>query len=290
MFLAKNPFVMVILCQTHPMLVFPKAKINLGLRITGKRPDGYHDIETLFYPIGLCDAIEVVRGPNGSEKDLLTITGTVIPGTPDDNIVLKSVRKLRETFPVPWLTIHLHKKIPAGAGLGGGSSDAASTLRTINRILGLSIDTQKLKDIAAGLGSDCPFFIESLPVFASGRGEILTPAPFILNDYYIVLANPGIQAGTREAYASCKPALPETSLVELVRRPVKEWKDSVVNDFEEILFPKYPLIKELKSAFYASGAVFSSMSGSGSTVFGIYSEKPVIPENLAKYVIFEASL
>lgn len=272
------------------MLVFPKAKINLGLRITGKRPDGYHDIETLFYPVGLCDALEIVRAPHGSEKDILTLTGNSLPGTPDDNIVLKSVRKLRETFPFPRLTIHLHKKIPAGAGLGGGSSDAASTLRTINRIFGLSIEPQKLKDIAADLGSDCPFFIDSVPAFASGRGEILTPAPNILNGYYIVMANPGIQAGTREAYAGCKPALPDTSLRELVSRPVEEWKDSVINDFEGILFPKYPLIKELKSAFYASGAVFSSMSGSGSTVFGIYDEKPAIPEFLAKYVIFESLL
>lgn len=272
------------------MLVFPKAKINLGLRITGKRPDGYHDIETLFYPVGLCDALEIVRAEEGSEKDLLTITGNSIPGTTADNIVLLSVRKIRETYLFPWLSIHLHKKIPAGAGLGGGSSDAASTLLIINRIFGLSLGTQKLKDIAAGLGSDCPFFIESVPAFASGRGEILTPAPFILNGYYIVLANPGIQAGTREAYAGCKPAMPETSLRDLVSRPVKEWKDSVVNDFEGILFPKYPLIKELKSAFYSSGALFSSMSGSGSTVFGIYSEKPVIPEFLAKYVIFEAPL
>ncbi len=270
------------------MLVFPKAKINLGLRITGRRPDGYHDIETLFYPVGLCDALEIVRAPDGSKKDLLTITGISMPGTPDDNIVLLSVRKLRETFPVPRLNIHLHKKIPAGAGLGGGSSDAASTLRTINRIFSLSVDTQKLKDIAATLGSDCPFFIESVPAFASGRGEILAPAPFLLNGYYVVLANPGIQAGTREAYAGCRPALPETSLEELVSRPLKEWKDTVVNDFEEILFPQYPLIKELKSAFYDSGAVFSLMSGSGSTVYGIYSEKPSIPKFLAKYVIFEA--
>ena len=272
------------------MLVFPKAKINVGLRITGRRPDGYHDIETLFYPVGLCDALEIVRGPVESEKDILTMSGINIPGTPDDNIVLLSVRKLREAFPVPWLTIHLHKAIPAGAGLGGGSSDAASTLRTINRIFDLSIDTQKLKEIGATLGSDCPFFIETVPAFATGRGEILTPAPFLLNGYYIVLANPGIQAGTREAYAGCRPAVPETSLEELVNKPVKEWKDFVINDFEEILFPKYPVIKELKSAFYTSGAVFSSMSGSGSTVFGIYSEKPAIPENLAEYVIFEAPL
>lgn len=272
------------------MLVFPKAKINLGLRITGRRSDGYHDIETLFYPVDLCDALEIVRGPDGSDKDVMAITGCSLPGAPDDNIVLKSVTMLRELFPVPWLSIHLHKRIPAGAGLGGGSSDAAATLRTINRIFGLSVDTSKLKEIASALGSDCPFFIDAIPAFASGRGEILTPAPCILNGYHVVLANPGITSGTKEAYAECKPALPETSLTELVNKPLKEWKNTVLNDFEEILFPKYPLIKELKSAFYDSGAVFSSMSGSGSTVFGIYSEKPVIPKELTHYVIFEAPL
>ncbi len=272
------------------MLVFPKAKINLGLRITRRRPDGYHDIETMFYPVGLCDALEIVRAPEGSEKDALAISGNNIPGAAEDNIVLLGVRKLRESFRVPALHIHLHKRIPAGAGLGGGSSDAASALRAINRIFNLSIGNAKLKEIAAALGSDCPFFIDQVPAFASGRGEILYPAPFILNGYHIVLANPGIQAGTREAYAECRPSLPETPLELLLNRPVNEWKDTVLNDFEEIIFPKYPVIKELKSAFYDSGAVFSSMSGSGSTVFGIYSEKPVIPGQLAEHVIFEGTL
>ncbi len=272
------------------MLVFPKAKINLGLRITGRRPDGYHDIETLFYPVGLCDALEIVRGPEGSEKDVLLITGNAIPGPADDNIVLKSVRKLRESFGIPPLIINLYKRIPAGAGLGGGSSDAASALRVINRIFKLSISNPKLKEISAALGSDCPFFIDQVPAFATGRGEILTPAPYVLDGYYVVLANPGIQASTREAYAACRPALPETSLEVLTKRPPDEWKDTVINDFEEILFPEYPVIKELKSAFYDSGCVFSSMSGSGSTVYGIYSKKPSIPKEIEMHVIFEGYL
>jgi len=272
------------------MLVFPKAKINLGLRITGRRPDGYHDIETLFYPVGLCDALEIVRRQEGSEKDVMVVTGNDIPGVVDENIVLKSVRKLRELFGVPPLSIHLHKRIPAGAGLGGGSSDAASTLRIINRILKLSISSVKLKEFAAALGSDCPFFIDQVPAFATGRGEILTPVPLILNGYYVVLANPGIQASTREAYAGCRPAMPDTSLEVLTARPLNEWRDTVLNDFEEILFPKHPVIKELKSAFYDSGAVFSSMSGSGSTVYGIYSEKPSLPKQIAMYRIFEGAL
>lgn len=278
-------------CNKHTlMLVFPKAKINLGLRITTRRPDGYHDIETLFYPVGLCDALEIVRGPEGSGKDVLTITGNTIPGDPEENIVHKIIGKLRESFQVPPLRIHLHKGIPAGAGLGGGSSDAALALRAINRIFTLSIGNNKLKEIAASIGSDCPFFIDQVPAFASGRGEILTPAPHFLEGYYIVLANPGIRASTREAYAQCRPALPETTLSALVNSPVKEWKDIVKNDFEEILFPKYPAIRELKSAFYDSGALFSLMSGSGSTVYGIYSEKPSISKDLDRHLIFEGAL
>ena len=272
------------------MLVFPKAKINLGLRITGRRPDGYHDIETLLYPVGLRDALEIVRGPEGSVKDSMVVSGIEIPGAAGDNIVLKSIRKLRESFQIPPLRIHLHKRIPAGAGLGGGSSDAASALHVINRIFSLSISASNLKEIAATVGSDCPFFIDQVPAFASGRGEILTPAPFVLRGYYAVLANPGISACTGEAYAACRPALPETSLRAITAAPPEEWKDKLINDFEEILFPKYPVIKELKSAFYASGALFSSMSGSGSTVFGIYGKKPSLPKEIAGHIIFEGEL
>ncbi len=272
------------------MLVFPKAKINLGLRITGCRPDGYHDIETLFYPVNLCDALELVSDPGKPGKDTLSVSGFEIPCMAEDNIVLMAVRRLREDFPVPYLRIHLHKNIPSGAGLGGGSSDAAFMLKAVNRTFSLGLSAPDLKNIAAGLGSDCPFFIDCLPSFASGRGEILTPAANILEDYYAVLVNPGIKISTREAYGNCSPSKPSTPLHTLVKHPANEWKEIIVNDFEKTVFPFHPEIKEIKQALYSSGAVYSSMSGSGSTVYGIFKEKPVIPVDLRRLVIHEGSL
>lgn len=272
------------------MLVFPKAKINLGLRITGKRPDGYHDIETVFYPVSLCDALEMVADSKGSERDTLTLTGFELPGRKEDNIVLRAVSSLREVFPIPFLRIHLHKNIPAGAGLGGGSSDAASMLRAINRTFGLSLSVDELKVIAANIGSDCPFFIDCQPAFASGKGEILSPVGDVLDGFYAVLVNPGISVSTKEAFENCTPSKPERSLKELIDSPVSEWKDLIVNDFEKTIFVIHPQIKSIKQTLYRSGAIFSSMSGSGSTVYGIFYEKPLIPDNLRKYVICEGIL
>lgn len=271
------------------MLVFPKAKINLGLRITGKRSDGYHDIETVFYPVGLSDALELVADPKGS-GDKLTVTGSELPGRKEDNIVLRAVSMLREAFPIPFLNIHLHKIIPAGAGLGGGSSDAAFMLRALNKMFSLSLSADELKAIAAGLGSDCPFFIDCQPAFASGRGEILTPADNVLDGFYTVLLNPGISISTKEAYENCSPAKPENSLRKLIEIPVSEWKDLIVNDFEKTIFIGHPEIKAIKQTLYRTGAIYSSMSGSGSTVYGIFNEKPVIPVNLRKLVIYEGIL
>jgi 4-diphosphocytidyl-2-C-methyl-D-erythritol kinase len=191
---------------------------------------------------------------------------------------------------VPYLRIHLHKNIPSGAGLGGGSSDAAFMLKAVNRTFSLGLSAPDLKNIAAGLGSDCPFFIDCLPSFASGRGEILIPAGTILEDYYAVLVNPGIKISTSEAYGNCSPSKPPTPLHTLVKRPVNEWKENIVNDFEKTVFPFHPEIKEIKQALYSSGAVYSSMSGSGSAVYGIFKEKPVIPGDLRRLVIYEGSL
>lgn len=271
------------------MLVFPKAKINLGLRITGKRSDGYHDIETVFYPIGLSDALELVADPNGS-GDKLIVTGSELPGRKEDNIVLRAVSILREAFPIPFLNIHLHKIIPAGAGLGGGSSDAAFMLRAINKMFSMSLNADELKAIAAGLGSDCPFFIDCQPAFASGRGEILAPVDNVLDGFYTVLLNPGISISTKEAYENCLPAKRERSLRKLIDIPVSEWKDLIVNDFEKTVFTEHPEIKVIKQTLYRTGAIYSSMSGSGSTVYGIFNEKPVIPVNLRKLVIYEGIL
>lgn len=278
-------------CSKYPeMLVFPKAKINIGLRITGKRTDGYHNIETIFYPVSLCDALEVVLNEKGSDKDILTLSGYTLPGNLEDNLILRAIRELRERFQIPFLKIQLYKNIPAGAGLGGGSSDAACMLRTINRIFNLPLSSDELKVIAAGLGSDCPFFIDSQPAFASGKGEVLTPVRSVLSGFYGALFNPGILINTKDAYEDCQPAVPDTSLTELINKPVSDWKKEIVNDFEKTIFKKHSRVKMIKQALYDSGAVYSSMSGSGSTVYGIYAEKPVIPGRLKKYVIYNGEL
>jgi 4-diphosphocytidyl-2-C-methyl-D-erythritol kinase len=269
------------------MIVFPKAKINLGLRITGKRPDGYHDIETIFYPVSLSDALEFVVSAKPLKKDILTVTGINTGSDPEDNLVIKTVRKLRDKYSFPFLIIHLHKVIRAGAGLGGGSSDAAYLLKAINRCFKLFIAEQDLKDTALELGSDCPFFLDANPAFASGRGEILKSIRPVLTGYYVLLLNPGISINTREAYQSCRPEQPSTSLFQLIDRPVNEWKELIINDFEDFAFKKYPRIGQIKNDLYNSGALFSSMSGSGSTVYGIFSGKPELSDQLKENVIYE---
>ena len=269
------------------MVIFPKAKINLGLRITGKRDDGYHHIETIFYPVSLCDALEFVVSPGKSDEDELTITGLETGGLPEDNLVMKAVRQLRAGYPFPILKIHLHKAIPAGAGLGGGSSDAAALIEMTNKYFCLGIPDDILKSIALEIGSDCPFFIKCKPSFARGRGELLQPIDLNLKGFYLLLLNPGIRISTREAYQNCHPRQPESSLDKLITIPVKDWKNVIINDFEEYAFEKHPVIGKIKQGLYESGALYSSMSGSGSTVYGIFKGKPGIPENIRKYMIYE---
>jgi 4-diphosphocytidyl-2-C-methyl-D-erythritol kinase len=272
------------------MVVFPKAKINLGLRITRKRTDGYHDIETIFYPVGLSDALEFVIQDNPYNQDQLTVTGIDTGGDTEDNLVIRTIKKLRENYSFPYLKVHLHKVIPVGAGLGGGSSDASSILKGINRHFKLSIDAGKLKDIALELGSDCPFFINCIPSFASGRGEELQPVGSFLKGYSIILLNPGVGINTGEAYKNCRPEIPLTSLLKLTELSINEWKGLIINDFEEYAFSKYPQIGHIRDELYNSGALFSSMSGSGSTVYGIFSEKPSISVRLKNFVIWEEIL
>jgi 4-diphosphocytidyl-2-C-methyl-D-erythritol kinase len=270
------------------MIVFPKAKINIGLRITGRRNDGYHNIETLFYPVSLCDALEFVASPEATEKDLLSVTGISLGVNQEENIVMKTVSKLREHHSFPWLKIHLHKAIPHGAGLGGGSSDAACMLKALKRHFTLSISDQEMISIALAIGSDCPFFIHGDPAFASGRGEILESINPVLSGYYLLLLNPGVGINTGEAYQNCRPETPVTSLRLLATHNISEWKDLIFNDFEEFSFKKHPVIKDIKDALYRSGALFSSMSGSGSSVYGIFSGKPGnIPGDLKSIVIWE---
>ena len=197
------------------MIVFPKAKINLGLRITEKRADGYHNIETIFYPVGLCDALEFVVSDSTPGNDDLTVSGLPVSISPEENIVMKAVKRLREDYSFPFLRMHLHKAVPTGAELGGGSSDAACMLKSLNRHFHLAISDNVLKSIALETGSDCPFFIDGDVSFATGRGEILQPASPVLSGYYLLLLNPGIGINTAEAYRNCRPMAPSASLLRL---------------------------------------------------------------------------
>jgi 4-diphosphocytidyl-2-C-methyl-D-erythritol kinase len=272
------------------MIVFPKAKINLGLGITARRSDGYHNIETIFYPVGLCDALEFVISDSEEKEDILIVSGIDTGSSNSDNLVIKTLRKLREKHSFPFLRIHLHKVIPVGAGLGGGSSDAAYLLKAVNKYFELNIDEFNLKTLALEIGSDCPFFIDSLPSFASGRGEILKQVAPMLTCYHLLILNPGVSVNTREAYKNCHPFPPATSLQQLIDLPVSNWKDLVVNDFEEYAFNKYPIIGKLKEELYNAGAIFSLMSGSGSGVYGVFSKKPVLSDQIKRFVIWEGIL
>jgi 4-diphosphocytidyl-2-C-methyl-D-erythritol kinase len=273
------------------MIVFPKAKINIGLRIKEKRNDGYHNIETVFYPVSFCDALEFVVSEEPEGKDILILTGISVGVSPEENIVMKTVMKLREKYSFPGLRIHLHKAIPHGAGLGGGSSDAACMMKSLNRHFTLSISNNELKAMALDIGSDCPFFIEGDPAYASGRGEILEPISPVLSGYYLLLLNPGVGINTREAYRNCRPEIPNASLLQLASLEITKWKDVIFNDFEEFAFKKHPLIKKIKDDLYNAGALFSSMSGSGSSVYGIFSRKPgYLPGHLRGLIIWEGAV
>ena len=272
------------------MISFPKAKINLGLRIIEKRPDGFHNIETIFYPIALSDALEFVVLHGNGKNDQLINTGIKVKTSPDKNLVIKAVNKIRAVHKVPALKIHLHKAIPAGAGLGGGSSDAACMIKSINKCFRFNMSGEEMKMIALEAGSDCPFFLDPVPSYGTGRGELLTHVDPVLRGYHIVLLNPGIMISTKEAYHNCRPTRHETNLADLIKIPVKSWKELFINDFEDFVFKVYPIVGELKKALYKSGAVFSSMTGSGSTVFGIFEDKPKITGKMKNYLIYEGVL
>ena len=255
------------------MLRFPNAKINLGLNVVSKRPDGYHNIETVFCPIDLCDALEIV--PSDSDTDItFTPFGTDVGCHPENNLVVKAYRLLSKYYDLPGAKIFLHKQIPSGAGLGGGSSDAAFALKMLNELFSLECSNARLEEIASELGADCAFFIRNKPVFASGTGNIFEPIDFSPKNYFLVLIKPDIFISTPKAYAMIKPAIPEKSLKEIIQQPIETWKNEMINDFEIPVFAEYPEIKEIKDKLYEAGAVYASMSGSGSSVFGIFDSRP----------------
>jgi 4-diphosphocytidyl-2-C-methyl-D-erythritol kinase len=249
------------------MVAFPPCKINLGLNILRKRPDGFHDLVTGFYPLPWLDILEIIP----SSEVAFTASGAIIPGAPQDNLCLKAYELLKKDFPIGAVKIHLHKIIPTGAGLGGGSSDAAFTLRMLNQIFTLNLSTSQLMNYASALGSDCAFFIEDVPKLGIARGEVLTGLNISLKGKFIALIQPDIHISTAEAYAGIRPSQPSQDLKEILEHyPIHEWKSLVGNDFEESIFKKYPVLDRVKENLYALGALYASMSGSGSTVFGIF--------------------
>jgi len=251
------------------MITFPNAKINLGLNIVRKREDGYHDIESCFYPIPWKDGLEVIA----STKFSFHSYGLQIPGNSNENLCVKAYELLKEKYDIPSAEIHLLKKIPMGAGLGGGSADGAFTLSTLNDVFDLGISTNELKELALQLGSDCPFFIQNEPAIAKGRGEILEGVDINLSGYYLGIQNPGIHISTKEAYSGVVPKTPEIEVSEILKMPLNTWKEQLKNDFEASIFENYPEIADLKKEMYSSGAIYASMTGSGSTVYGVFKQE-----------------
>ena len=260
------------------MITFPNIKINLGLSITEKRPDGYHNLETVFYPVALEDALEIRTNPEAQQKFTLHQHGMEIAGNPENNLVVKAYLLLDKEFHLPPVEIHLYKHIPSGAGLGGGSSDAAFMLKLLNEHYNLQLSDNQLEDYAAILGADCAFFIKNTPTYAEGIGNIFSPIELSLKGYRIMIVKPDVFVSTREAFANTRPHRPEYPVREVIRRPVAEWKDTLINDFEASVFPQYPVIGEIKEELYHQGAIYASMSGSGSSVFGLFAAGTTLPE------------
>lgn len=260
------------------MLVFPNIKINLGLSITEKRPDGYHNLETVFYPVALEDALEIRTSPNTDRKFTLHQYGMEIAGNPEENLVVKAYSLLDREFHLPPVEIHLYKHIPSGAGLGGGSSDAAFMLKSLNDYFQLGLSEERLEVYAATLGADCAFFIKNKPTYAEGIGNLFSPVELSLSGYQIMIVKPDVFVSTREAFANIHPHRPEYPVKEVIRRPVAEWKDTLLNDFEASVFPCHPIIGEIKEKLYQQGAIYAAMSGSGSSVFGLFAPEIALPE------------
>ena len=252
------------------MISFPNAKINLGLNIIRKREDGYHNIESCFYPIPWHDSLEVIEAASFT----FNAHGLDIPGGQDTNLCVKAYDLLKADFDIPPVEIHLLKQIPMGAGLGGGSADGAFTLKLINGLFKLNLSNSQLETYSIELGSDCPFFIQNKPSIAAGRGEVLTPIELDLSGYHLAIQNPGIYISTKEAYSGVALSHEPHSIEKIISQPIKDWKELLSNDFEASIFTSYPKIASLKDEMYDAGALYTAMTGSGSTIYGIFEEAP----------------
>lgn len=258
------------------MICFPNAKINLGLSVTGKRPDGFHTIESVFYPIAWNDALEVIESPEASVDFKLHLSGLPISGKLEDNLLYKAYALLKEQRTMPKLSVYLHKTLPMGAGLGGGSADCAFFINQLNTQFGLGLSEEERLNIARPLGSDCAFFIRNKPVYAYEKGDVFQDLSLDLSAYYIAVVFPDVHSNTKEAYSLVTPALPAHRILETIQQPLHTWQDVLVNDFERSIFSKYPVVEQSKHALYEAGAIYASMSGSGSAVFGLFKSLPQI--------------
>ncbi len=251
------------------MIVFPPSKINLGLNVVEKRPDNFHNIETVFYPVQWCDILEIVK----ADKFKFSQSGLTVEGDPNSNLCVKAYNLLLDDYKLSPVEINLHKNIPMGAGLGGGSSDAAHTLLLLNEIFLLNLTLNQLTEYCIKLGSDCVFFLHQQPMIGKEKGNKLLPVNIYLKNYFIVIVMPHVQINTADAYSMVTPGKPKMSIEEIIKLPVHEWKNILVNDFETFAFAKYPVIKTIKEKIYGSGAIYSSMSGSGASVYGLFEKE-----------------
>lgn len=268
------------------MITYPNAKINIGLNIVGKRPDGYHNLETIFYPIPLCDTLSVETGFEPHKDSVaeykLHIDGNQVDCEPEKNLVIKAYRLMQKDYLLQPIQINMTKNIPSGAGLGGGSADAAFMLKMLNECHALNLDTAQLEEYASKLGADCAFFIQNKPTLAHGIGNVFSPVELVLKGYKVVLVKPDIHISTQEAYAHVTPHTPENHLQDTIKLPIEQWKEFIVNDFEESIFPNHPELKHIKEELYKQGALYASMSGSGSTIYGIFPKETCIDANYFK--------
>ncbi len=292
------------------MICFPNAKINIGLHVVSRRKDGYHNLETVFYPIGLKDALEIIPSPENSGEEIKfsksmesTIksselssrkhrffqSGIAIEGKPETNLVIKALNLIATEKKLPKIDIHLLKKIPLGAGLGGGSSDAAFMLSLLNKTFNLGYTIEELLLRASRLGADCPFFILNRPTFATGTGNKLEPIELDLSNYILLIVKPDVMISTREAYAMITPRKPDLPLKEIIRKPVERWRELLKNDFEPSIFKKNPEICRIKHQMYEMGAVYASMSGAGASLFGLFEKKPDWQGKFDGHFVWESS-
>ena len=268
------------------MVSFPNCKINIGLNILSKRDDGYHNLQTVFYPLAIKDIIEIIPSAD-KEAVIYSHSGLDIFSKAENNLCIRAYHLLRQDFPgLPHIRMHLHKTIPMGAGLGGGSADAAFVLLLLNEQFSLGLSQEKLVAYALQLGSDCPFFIMNKPCFATGRGEMMEPVELDLSAYRLAIINPRIHVNTAMAFKHITPGENSTDLKALIARPADTWKEAIVNDFEQPVFLQHPAIREIKEKLYEQGALYASMSGSGSTVFGIFDKNAAPTFNFPGHYFF----